>query len=883
MRNARTIHEPASGRLRLALLLTWAGLLAERLVRAFWPFWVILLTGAAALMLGAGEALPLRPYQALAALWALAALGALWRGGRRFRWPARAEAAARLDRTLPGRPLAALGDTQAIGSTDPASRAVWEAHRARMAARLEGVRPPGPDLRLARFDRFGLRYIALLFFMIGILSGGLGRVADVGDLAAAGNGNGALAAGPGWEGWAEPPAYTNRPSLYLNDLEGEELALPMGTRITLRFYGGDKAIRLNETVSAPATAATGGGEEAGRAAAPAPGTAVFEVARSGEIEIPGGDGAHWRVTALADQPPSVELAGPLKREARGRMIQPFTARDDYGVISGTATFRLDPDAVERRYGLATPPDPREEITLDLPMPIRGARTEFTEELVDDLSKHPWAGLPVVMTLMVEDGAGQKGESVPLSLALPGRRFFDPLARAVIEQRRDLLWARANGARVAAVLRAVSHRPEGFIRNESGYLILRTAIRRLEVGLEREEGLAQAVQEEVADALWEAALLFEEGSLADARERMERAQERLAEAMRNGASKEEIEALMQELREATQDYLRQLAEQQRANPDQQNAQNRQGESQEITQDQIQAMLDRIQELMEQGRMAEAQALMEQFNQMMQNLQVTENGKGGEGRSPGQQAMEGLKETLRDQQGLSDQAFRDLQEQFNPGANAGENAGNEGRNGGQGRGQSHEGQNQGQGGRGQEGQKGDGEGRRQGENGGAEGQGQSLAERQRALREQLGRQLGNLPGQGSEEGRAAREALEGAAEAMRRAEEALRQDDLAGALDGQAEAMQGLREGMRNLGEALAQQEGEQGRQGEAVGKADQGGRDPLGRQSGSRGNMGTDRQLLQGEDVYRRARKLLDEIRRRTGEKERPKVEREYLERLLDQF
>ena len=869
----------------MAILLTRAGLLAERLVRAFWPFWVLLLMGLSALMLGLPAALALRLFQAIAGLWLLAALGALWFGLRRFRWPARAEAADRLDRTLPGRPLAALSDTQAIGKADPASKAVWEAHRARMAARLGNVRAPEPDLRLSRLDRFGLRYIALLFFMIGILFGGIGRVGDVGDLAVAGNGRGALAAGPGWEGWAEPPAYTGKPSLYLNDLEGEALALPVGTRITLRFYGGDGAERLSETVSPPVGIAGGGdGGNTGRNA-PEPGTAVFEVARSGEIEIAGPGGAEWRVEALADQPPSVALAGPMKREARGKMIQPFTAKDDYGIVSGTATFRLDLDAVERRYGLVADPDPREAITLDLPMPIRGSRAEFTEELVDDLSKHPWVGLPVEMTLSVEDAAGQKGESAPLRLSLPGRRFFDPLARAVIEQRRDLLWARANGERVGQILRAVSHRPDGFIRNESGYLILRTAIRRLEAGLGEEGGLSQAVQEEVADALWEAALLFEEGSLADARERMERAQERLSEAMRNGASKEEIEALMQELREATRDYLRQLAEQQQANPDRQNAQNQQGESQEITQDQIQAMLDRIQELMEQGRMAEAQALMEQFNQMMQNLQVTQNGKGGEGQSPGQQAMEGLKETLRDQQGLSDQAFRDLQERFNPGANAGENAGNEGQNGGQGRGQSHEGQNRGQGGRGQKGQKGSGEGRQPGENGGGEGSEaqQSLAERQRALREQLGRQLGNLPGQGSDEGRAAREALEGAAEAMRRAEEALRQEDLAGALDGQAEAMQGLREGLRNLGEALAQQQGPPGKQGEAVGKADQDGRDPLGRQSGSRGNVGTDRQLLQGEDVYRRAQKLLDEIRRRTGEKQRPKVERDYLKRLLDQF
>jgi hypothetical protein len=42
--------------------------------------------------------------------------------------------------------------------------------------------------------------------------------------------------------------------------------------------------------------------------------------------------------------------------------------------------------------------------------------------------------------------------------------------------------------------------------------------------------------------------------------LRRAQEQLAEAMRNGASDDEIAELMQELREAMQDYMRQLAEQ-----------------------------------------------------------------------------------------------------------------------------------------------------------------------------------------------------------------------------------------------------------------------------------------------------------------------------------
>jgi hypothetical protein len=42
-------------------------------------------------------------------------------------------------------------------------------------------------------------------------------------------------------------------------------------------------------------------------------------------------------------------------------------------------------------------------------------------------------------------------------------------------------------------------------------------------------------------------------------------------------------------------------------------------------------------------------------------------------------------------------------------------------------------------------------------------------------------------------------------------------------------------------------------------------------------------MLQGEDIYRRAQDILDEIRRRSGEQARPESERDYLRRLLDQF
>jgi uncharacterized protein (TIGR02302 family) len=434
-----------------------------------------------------------------------------------------------------------------------------------------------------------------------------------------------------------------------------------------------------------------------------------------------------------------------------------------------------------------------------------------------------------------------------------------------------LWNRDNATRVAQVLRAVSYKPEDIFRSETVYLKLRYAVRRLETRVSLEL-LDDAIVEELAEVLWTLAIEIEEGDLGDALERLRRAQDRLSEAIENGATDEEIAELIQELREAMQDYMRQLAEQQGDEQNQELSENQ--EMQEMSSQDLQDMLDRLQELMEQGRMAEAQQLLEQLRQMMENMQIARGQQGQQ--SPGEQAMEGLAETLRQQQGLSDEAFRDLQEQFNPDAQAGQSQQNQGRSGdGEGQGQQHgEGQGQGQQGQ-QPGQPKDGQG---GE--------QSLADRQQALRNELNRQMQNLPGAGTPEGDAARESLGRAGEAMDDAEEALREEDFAGALDNQAEAMEALREGMRELAEQMAQQQQNQqgGQQGDAIGRNNPDGtRDPLGRDVGENGRVGTDEQLLQGEDVYRRAQELLDEIRRRSGEQERPDEELDYLKRLLERF
>ena len=846
------------GGLGWKLRLTLLGILAERVARAFWPVWTILLFAGTALAFGVQDHLDRGPLLAAVGGTALALVVALVLGLRRFRLPRKIEALDRIDRRLPGRPLAALGDALALGGRDPATAGVWNAHILRMTERARRARPVAPDLRLAARDPYAIRYAALTAFVVALAFGLPGRLGEVAGLVGAPGT--AVAAGPAWEGWAEPPAYTGRPSLYLNAITEGTVEVPEGTEITFRLYGGP-GLTVGETVSGNPL------PEGGPAPSDDPVRAIaFEAVQSGEITVDGSGGRTWQIAVLPDAAPGVEFAGDIGREADGRMTQPFRATDDHAVTAGRAEITLDLAAVDRRYGLAYDPEPQPALILDLPLPFSGSRTDFTEVLVDDLSKHPWANLPVQVSLYVEDGRGQEGQSDPRALVLPGKRFFDPLAAAIAEMRRDLLWNRQTAPDVRGVLRALTHRPEGLFRNERAFLMLRVAMRRLDGALAA-GGLSAEVRDELAEALWEIAVLIEDGGLADALERMQRAQERLSEAIRNGASPEEIEELMNELREATQDYIRMLAERgQQMDDGLDTPQDGQQQGQQITGDQLQQMMDEIQRLMEEGRMAEAQELLEQLQRMLENLQVTQ-GQGGEPMQggPGQQAMRDLQDMLRQQQGLSDEAFRDLQERF------GQQQGQQGQQGQPGQ-------------PGQPGQQGEGqEGDQQGQPG-QPGEGGSLADRQRALRDLLNQQLGGLPGQG-EAGDEARRQLGDASRAMRDAERALRDGDLPGAIDEQAEAIERLREGMRSLGEALAQEQGGQpGQQGMAQGEpGSEVPRDPLGRETGQGGRTGTEEQMLGQADIQRRAQELLDEIRRRSAERERPDLELDYLDRLLDRF
>jgi hypothetical protein len=127
---------------------------------------------------------------------------------------------------------------------------------------------------------------------------------------------------------------------------------------------------------------------------------------------------------------------------------------------------------------------------------------------------------------------------------------------------------------------------------------------------------------------------------------------------------------------------------------------------------------------------------------------------------------------------------------------------------------------------------------------------------------------------------------AGEAMGQAEGQLGQGNADGAVDSQGRALEALRRGAQNLAQSMQQQgmmgpgPGRPGRLGPPRAQQET---DPLGRPLRGR-DYGDDVTVkVPGEIDVQRARRILEELRRRFGESFRPQLELEYIERLLREY
>ena len=156
----------------------------------------------------------------------------------------------------------------------------------------------------------------------------------------------------------------------------------------------------------------------------------------------------------------------------------------------------------------------------------------------------------------------------------------------------------------------------------------------------------------------------------------------------------------------------------------------------------------------------------------------------------------------------------------------------------------------------------------------GHNSQLAQRQQELRDKLQSLIDRFRMEGAE----APEQFDGAEKSMGDAKDAIGENNLDQATQQQNQALDSLRKGAQAMAEQM-EQSGEM-QQGQGPGNN---GRDPLGRPDRSnRPDLGLSVKVPDEIDIQR-AREVLDELRRRLGDPQRPAFELDYLERLIKPF
>ncbi len=149
----------------------WRARMAAVLEQIWLKLWLVLAVVAAFLVVsyaGLWALLPTAVHVLLLGLFGAAFLAALVSVAR-IPWPSREEAIRRIERVsgVPHRPATSYEDTVSAPSSDPATQAIWQAHRTRMAALLAKLKAGKPRPRTDRFDPFALR-AAMLLGLIGL-------------------------------------------------------------------------------------------------------------------------------------------------------------------------------------------------------------------------------------------------------------------------------------------------------------------------------------------------------------------------------------------------------------------------------------------------------------------------------------------------------------------------------------------------------------------------------------------------------------------------------------------------------------------------------------------------------------------------------------------
>ena len=241
---------------------------------------------------------------------------------------------------------------------------------------------------------------------------------------------------------------------------------------------------------------------------------------------------------------------------------------------------------------------------------------------------------------------------------------------------------------------------------------------------------------------------------------------------------------------------------------------------ITSDDIAKMLKLIQQLSQTGSREAAAQMLALLESLLENMQMAKGGSGGQGDKALNDAMQGLSDLMGRQRQLMDKTYREQNDAGDP------------------------------------------------KDGGPAG----LAKQQGKLRDDLNALLKNLDKKSP-----STKSLGDAGHDMGDAQGQLDSKSFDDATKSEQKALDAMRNGAGQMAKTLMEQ------MGQAKPNGSTGDDDPLGRAQGARGAVSGGNVKVPDKDALARARQILEELRKRDGERGRSQQELDYLDRLLKEF
>lgn len=767
---------------------------------------------------------------------ALGAFGyALYSGVRTLVWPNHRDAVRRIEQAsgLEHRPLEALQDKLPEGTTDPASLALWQAHQRQMADRIRALKVGAPSPGLAARDPWAVRAGVALLLFIGVVVAG----PDAGDrleramVPSFGDAKGSQTAK--LELWLTPPEYTRLPPIFPIQIARDhakalELAAA-NARSDLKDAPKPAELEIEIPEGSVLTAIVSGGR--GEAALEIDGRKTpFEALDRVNRKLQQPIGAGGRLSVVHDG----KVLGSWKLRTRPDAA-PEIAFDGAPAATKRGTLRMaytgsDDYGITEIRGEMRRTYERGEVIgkevsgFELPAPSLNAR-KVKEATFQEIAAHPWAGLPVVIRLAAKDAKGQESFSEEIKMVLPERVFNHPVAKEIIVERRRLTTQPERRGEIIDRLNEIAGDTAAY--KDDTVVFLGLVLSRSRLFHENRDTAISPVR----NLLWDTALRVEDGQLSHAERELARAQEELMKALARNAPDAELERLMRELQNAMNRFMQELAKKIQNTPNAEQAMPFDPTARILQSTDLQKMLEQIRKMMRAGARDAARQMLSQLRNMLESLRNARIMRANPNARRGNQAMRQLQEMIRRQNELMDKTFRQSQ----------------GRPGG-------------------------------------ESQMQQGAEQQRALREMLKKfeqmMKGMMPGDSK-----GMRSLGQAGRAMEGAAKSLGEGQPGPAVGQQGEALEAL----RRAGRGMMQQMMNRFARGSGIGMGQQFNplnsmRDPLGRDwQDEEGGMDTRRVTIPDQGAVERAQEIMDELRKRAGQRYRTPIELDYINRLLQRF